>query len=234
MILRNYNAISSGATGQFAGQVVVRKRYGQIEITKMPCKRPGKGTEAQEAERQRWKGANDYYRRQVKFDKQRTALYKNDIPRDWNVQNRAVSDYYHAPEITDVNTTAYTGHRGDVIHVTATDDFMVERVHVAIYDINGELVEDGYALKGEGDEWVYRARCNNKGGGRIEVVAGDMPGNEDRVLLQVKTEMEVILEAVGMRGPVPVKHPVKAFIWKRGSSVGKVNVEMPQVRQGAG
>ncbi|WP_295124859.1 hypothetical protein [uncultured Chitinophaga sp.] len=206
MLLKHYNVISSGATGKFAGQVVVRKRYGQIEITKVPCKRPGKGTEAQEAERQRWKTANDYYRKQVKFDKQRSALYKSGIPLGWNVQNRSVSDFYHAPQITHVDTTAYKGYRGDVIRITATDDFMVERVRVNVYNTNDELVEDGYALKGEGDEWLYRARCNSKGGGRIEIVANDMPGNEDKVLLEVKAEMELVMTVP------PVTRPKKAFL----------------------
>lgn len=213
MIQKDFNAISTGFTGKFSNQVCIRKRYGKLEITKVPVRRPGPGTDGQQAERQRWTNANAWYRKAVKGDAGRCALYKSGIPLGWNVQNRAVSDYYHAPVISGVNTGAYAGNRGDILRITATDDFMVHRVTVSIYNTEGVLVESGMATPGQGDEWLYRTRRNNKEGGRVEVVAADMPGNEDRVLLNIQADVALVCEPVA--AATPVNRPKKAFIWKR-------------------
>lgn len=213
MIQKHFNAISSGAKGMFARQVVLRYRYGQLEICKVPARRPGKGTPSQQAERQRWKDANEYYASAVRMPGVKER-YKKGLPRGWNVQNRAVKDFYNAPEIKNVEGGHYTGLAGEVIRITAVDDFMVESVSVAIYDADNQLVEKGKAVHLGGDNWEYTATRDNKGSGRIEIIAKDMPGNEDKMVLAIEGKVEMVATLVQQAVKAP--RPQKAFIVKRG------------------
>lgn len=211
MLQKEFNSILTGAYGIFAGQVMVRKRHRKPEICKVPRQRPGKGTEGQETERQRWKDANNYYRSVAKIPELK-ALYKKDLPIGWNAQNRSVSDYYHAPEIKDVDASGYTGSEGSLIRIVATDDFMVYKVIVSIYNEDNLLIESGEAqLAGNPDEWVFTAACDHKGSGRIEIIASDLPGNEDMVILTV-TAAE-ISKFIPREKPVAVREEV--VLWTR-------------------
>ncbi len=49
------------------------------------------------------------------------------------------------PAITELDTQAYTGGRGQQVVIQATDDHMVAEVQVSIYDQNGALIEEGEA-----------------------------------------------------------------------------------------
>jgi hypothetical protein len=93
--------------------------------------------------------------------------------------NIAVADFCHAPDIELVDLADYSGVQGDQIRVTASDDFAVKSVHVRISNIDGTIVEEGYATQGVGNLWTYVASQNNDSleGDKIEVSASDLPGN---------------------------------------------------------
>ena len=55
--------------------------------------------------------------------------------------NVAVADFFHAPEIKEVNLEEYNGKTGDMVRVTARDDVQVTRVAVLISDEAGNEVE---------------------------------------------------------------------------------------------
>lgn len=216
MIQKKFNVISGGASGIFARQVMLRQRYGRLEICKVPCPRPGKGTKGQQAQRDRWKDAGNYYASVKTLGLEQ--LYRHDLPWGWNVQNRAVSDFYHAPEIVSVDSSDYTGLPGEVLIINATDDFMVKQVTVAIYDHDNVLVESGRAKQlPDSEYWEYTATRVNNSGGRVEITATDHPGNEDKMVLNVEGTAEMVTVLVTATGTPnqPVSRPKKAFMPKR-------------------
>jgi hypothetical protein len=58
----------------------------------------------------------------------------------------AVKDLMHPPAITGFGFESYTGKAGDVIHITAQDDFRVVRVIVQVATVQGEILEEGTAV----------------------------------------------------------------------------------------
>lgn len=185
MKITNYNAISSGASGMFDGQVVFRQRYGETIVCAAPRKRPGKGTPNQERARKRFTQSNHYYDR-VRCFPELKALYTARRFKGRNEQQLAVSDFFHAPVVHHIDTDAYTGLAGDTITIHATDNFMVKTVAVSIYDSTNKLLESGYASKrGETDNWDYVATVDCLRACRIVAEAMDWPEN--------KTGMEVMV-----------------------------------------
>ena len=51
--------------------------------------------------------------------------------------NVAVADFFHAPEIEEVDLEGYSGKTGELIRVKARDDVQVTRVAVLISDAAG-------------------------------------------------------------------------------------------------
>ena len=90
-----------------------------------------------------------------------------------------MGDYLNAPEISNVNTSGYSGNAGNKILVHATDDFSVESVTVRIELADGTLVEEGAATELP-FHWEYVATAANAalGGTKIMVTAKDLPQNE--------------------------------------------------------
>ncbi|UYQ94072.1 hypothetical protein MKQ68_03075 [Chitinophaga horti] len=177
MIRKNFNAISSGCSGIFARQVMQRIRRGQEEVCKVPVRRPGPGTPRQAEARKRFADANEYYRK-VRRQPALNALYERSKTQRLSVQNLCVGDYFHAPEILEVDTSTYTGMPGNRVLIRATDDFCVKSVKVSVYDAEGVMVEEGEAFQlGDAEYWEFTASCMNIGGGYFIVSASDWPGN---------------------------------------------------------
>jgi hypothetical protein len=64
--------------------------------------------------------------------------------------------------------------------VKATDDFKVASVSIAIYNVDGSLVEQGNAVQQPNKEkWLYTATADNTSpsGDKIVIRAYDLPGN---------------------------------------------------------
>ncbi|MCK7555979.1 hypothetical protein MKQ70_13490 [Chitinophaga sedimenti] len=171
MIQQGFNAISSGARGQFGKQVVVYYRYGKQIIAKAPRKRPGRGTHGQERTKACFReGA--HWSAKVRKSAQLHAVYKQGLYGGLNVHNLAIADFLQAPVIHGVEI----GDSGIV--VTATDNFKVASVTVRVYNRNGQLVESGKAAPEDRDAWRYVPGKQHLDGCRIVVSAKDLPGNE--------------------------------------------------------
>jgi hypothetical protein len=113
-------------------------------------------------------------------DPELTAAYDSKAKPGQSARNVAVADFFHAPDIHDVDVTGYRGLPGDVIRIEVTDDFMVKAVKVVITRADGTPVEEGYATQEPaGYVWKYVAAVENltQDGDRIEVFASDLPGN---------------------------------------------------------
>ena len=97
-----------------------------------------------------------------------------------NFVHVAVADFFHAPDIDEIDVTNYRGAVGDTIRIRATDDFKVKQVHVTISNADGSLVEQGDAVQQANEiDWLYTATTANEStaGDRIVIRASDKPGN---------------------------------------------------------
>jgi hypothetical protein len=116
----------------------------------------------------------------VDLDPELKAAYEAKAKKGQTARNVAVADFMHAPDIHLVDVSGYHGEPGDVIRIEVTDDFAVVEVKVVITNLDGSIVEEGFAKKeATGYEWTYTATTMNGEltGDRIEVYASDTPGN---------------------------------------------------------
>lgn len=91
-----------------------------------------------------------------------------------------MADFFHAPDIKDVDLSKYVGKIGETITIQATDNFKVTEVSVSIFNADGTEVEHGLAiLSANGIDWVFTATAQNASlnGDRIVIRASDLPGN---------------------------------------------------------
>lgn len=93
----------------------------------------------------------------------------------------ATADFLHAPEIKEIDLSAYNGNPGDVVRILAEDDVGVTQVGVVITDAENYLVEMGLAQPASGGYWAYTATKKAPGNHvRVIVDAADLPGNLDQ------------------------------------------------------
>lgn len=89
-----------------------------------------------------------------------------------------VADYLHAPTVSALNLEGYSGAVGDVITVSAYDDFEVTDVLVSVADAGGVVLESGAAVVSNG-RWAYSTTTTVTPGTTVTVLATalDRPGN---------------------------------------------------------
>ncbi|RYU78153.1 hypothetical protein [Hymenobacter persicinus] len=175
------NALTQGLSGKVSGLVFRRNANGTVSVGDAPRPSSKVPSPAVLAQRQRFQQAA-FYGRAVQQDPAAMAAYATGI--DVNTSSAyvvAVADYLSAPNIRNVDFSAYRGQKGDVITVQATDDFAVTEVRVLIQNPDGTLVEEGPALP-DADGFTFRfvAKAVNASldGDRIIVTAADRPGNQ--------------------------------------------------------
>ena len=92
----------------------------------------------------------------------------------------AIADFCNAPQIGEINISGYNGLQGDLISITATDDFQIVAVKVRIESADRSLSEEGEAiLQADGINWMYTAihSIESLAGICITVTANDIPGH---------------------------------------------------------
>jgi len=92
----------------------------------------------------------------------------------------AVRDFFNRPTIQSVNLSAYHGQPGDIIEITASDDFGVVNVRVTLTGDQDNLIESGQAVQTApgSAQWLYTATALNTGDAvTVETVVTDRPGN---------------------------------------------------------
>jgi hypothetical protein len=173
------NVVTYGLRGKVGDLLIFRQRNGETIISKIP-EQSKTVSEKQKEHQKRFQRAT-IYGTTVTADPQLKELYGAEAKKKKGVTayNIAVADYLNAPDIEDVDLKSYTGTAGDEIRIIASDDFAVKTVHVSISNVDGTLIEEGYASKSVGNLWIYVASKNNDSttGDRIVVTASDIPGN---------------------------------------------------------
>ncbi len=90
-----------------------------------------------------------------------------------------LGDFLNAPVVDQIDVSAYNGKAGDTLRITASDDFEVAGVEVAIHDTGGAVLEHGAATAADG-HWNYVTTADLPPGQpiSIEVTATDRPGHK--------------------------------------------------------
>jgi hypothetical protein len=165
-----------------SGFFIRRRADGKIFVSRHPGDQEAEPTDAQQSVRERFQQAA-IYGRSVVSDPQLKAEYKAAAKPGQSAYNVAVADFFHAPDIEEVDLSAYSGQIGDTILIKVNDDFAVQQVSVKIENGDATLVEEGDAvLSPDGLHWVYTATAVNESlaGDKITVTATDRPRNVSR------------------------------------------------------
>jgi hypothetical protein len=97
--------------------------------------------------------------------------------------NLAITDWFGAPRVLEIDVDGWTGEIGQPIRVKARDNVMVARVTVVIRDLNENVLETGEAVSSAEDDawWIYttQSRIKMTPFPTVEAIAEDLPGNTD-------------------------------------------------------
>jgi hypothetical protein len=178
MAKQSNNVVTHGLTGKIGDLLVFRVRDGKTVISKVPQKR--KFDSEQQKEQQRKFQRAVLYARLAMSDPETGEAYKKSAGKGQTAYNVAVADFFHAPDIQNIDVSGYAGNPGDTVRIRVSDNFMVKSVRVTITNADGTLVEEGAAVPDAvGYIWTYAATSANDclEGDRIEITASDLPGN---------------------------------------------------------
>jgi len=174
------NPFTKGLSGA-VGDYMVFRRVGKQTIVSTAPVHSGEVSEKQKDVRERFQMATIYAKAAIEdptlkeqYDAKAT---KSKYRSGYHV---AVADFFHAPEIEEIDIGEYTGAVGSKIRIRVFDDFKVQVVKVEIYNQDGSLVEQGQANNNTHPlDWFYTATVDNPqlAGDRIVIKAIDYPGN---------------------------------------------------------
>jgi len=165
------NVLLQVVRGSLGDQITIYERNGQIIMAKKRGPSRKKPTLKQLEARYKMKVAAAYARVIIQ-DPELKAYYKSLAGPGQNAYNMAVKDAYQSPEIQNIVLEEET------VVVTVKDEFRVAAVEVRVVDADGVIRERGKAVVGRnGVDWYYKTTAL-PAGGRVIVVAVDLPGNE--------------------------------------------------------
>lgn len=177
------NLVTEGFSGKMGRQLVFRNVKGQTFAARRPKSRQKrKKTETQLGLEMRFRKAV-LYAKSILTDETIKAEYAEkamNSPKKVSAYNLAMADYLNAPEISIIDLSNYAGNSGEMITVTAIDDFKVKSVSVEIVQSDDTPVEKGDAVQSlNGLEWEYTTQSANAlpAGSKVIVRAADLPGN---------------------------------------------------------
>ena len=171
------NFATEGLSGTYK-QVVFSQRAGETIVGKRP-KRKMPRSAAQKKIAATFINAATYAK-SILSDAAIKAAYKLKAKAGQSAFNRAIADFFKPPEIDEIDSSNYSGHIGNKLIATVTDDFRVVSVTVRIEKANGSLLEEGTAtLLPDGLNWMYVATVENGNvtGTTVSFIAADLPGH---------------------------------------------------------
>lgn len=169
------NIVIQGLSGSLGDQLVIKQdKAGRTIVSVMPKLDPNRTySEAQLTQQDQFREAAAYAK-----DTRDEALYvekAKDTPR--TPSNVAMADWFHAPEIIEIDVSAWHGEAGQIIRIKAVDDVQVTQVNVVITDGAGAALEQGQAVNADGLWWNYTTTATAPEGPRVVVTARDLPGH---------------------------------------------------------
>lgn len=169
------NIIIHGLSGSLGDQLVIKQdKAGRTIVSSKPAFNPKREfTNLQ-------KSHQDSFREAVAYglSAQNNPLYAQKAegtPK--SAYNIAVADWFHAPEVLELDLSAWTGQIGQLIRIRAMDDVQVIKVTVAITNPQGAILEQGAAIQVDGLWWEYTATVAVTGSLKVLASAQDLPGH---------------------------------------------------------
>lgn len=169
------NIIIQGLSGSLGDQLVIKQdKAGRTIVGVAPAFDPNRTfSEAQTEQHDKFRNASIY----AKGAKDEEVYTEKAEGTPLNPYNVAMADWFHAPEITELDASAWTGAIGQVIRIQAVDDVKVTQVNVVITDNAGTVLEQGAAVQAEGAWWNYTTTATAPEYPRIVATARDLPGH---------------------------------------------------------
>jgi hypothetical protein len=173
------NFLIRGLDGVLGGQFLVRtgKISGRTNVSaKMDCVTRREDSPAQEAHKQAFQEASAY------ADANREnpiyiAKAKGKKDKKRQPYNVAMADWFHPPQVLEIDLEGWRGAIGEVIRVLAADDVRVAQVRIEISDETGAVQETGQAALTLSQWWEYPLQAAHSGNLTVTVFASDMPGH---------------------------------------------------------
>jgi hypothetical protein len=170
------NVVMKGLSGMLGDQVVVRQdKAGRTIICIKPTFPEDRElSNAQQEQVEAFKEAAQYAKAAARTE----AIYAEkaeDTPRSG--YNIAIADWFHEPEVDEIDLSGWTGQAGESIRIRAVDDVKVKRVTVLITSEEDMLIEQGAAAQEDGLWWVYTTTQAVSGQPKVIAVAQDLPGH---------------------------------------------------------
>ena len=177
MASTTFNGFLDRVRGRF-GNIVFKRRDGATFISRPPAPSTAAPTAAQLAVRERFRLAAAYARGALSDPVLRPLYEQRARDRQQPLFSVAVGDYFNPPVLHAIDAAGYHGQAGDLIKVSASDDFEVVAVRVVIRDAADAVIEAGPAAL-NGGTWSYAATAVVAAGDTvtIEATAKDRPGN---------------------------------------------------------
>jgi selenophosphate synthetase-related protein len=169
------NIIIQGFSGTLGDQLIIKQdKAGRTILAVPPTVDPNRTySEAQQAQHQKFRDAATY----AKGAKDAEEYVDKAKGTPQTPSNVAMADWFHAPEIKEIDVTAWHGTAGQMIRILAVDDVKVTQVTVVITDGAGTVLEQGAAVQAEGAWWNYTTTVTDPNASRIVVSARDLPGH---------------------------------------------------------
>jgi len=169
------NLVMQGLSGLLGNQLTIRQdKAGRTIISARPQPKPNRTfTDAQKQHHHDFREAAAY----AQSARGAQIYVSKAAGTPMNPYNVALADWFHAPEILELDLGDWSGQPGKVLRVKALDDVLVMQVSVSIRDAGGALLEQGPATSVDSLWWEYTTHA--AGSGRLTVLASaqDMPGN---------------------------------------------------------
>ncbi len=170
------NTVIQGTSGALGDQLVTRRdKAGRTTLMKKPTFSDDREfSKAQKGQQGSFREAMLYAKSAVKREPIYAELAEGTPRTAYNV---AISDWFHLPEVGEIDLSGWTGQAGEVIRVEAVDDVKVVRVMVVISDKGGMTIEKGEARQVDGVWWEYVTTQAAPGSARVIGVAEDLAGH---------------------------------------------------------
>lgn len=170
------NVIVRGLSGSFGDQMVIKiDKAGRTIISNKPeFDENRQFTPAQQAQHEKFREARAY----AKDAKNLDVYVAKAEGTPMSSSNIAMADWFHAPEIKEIDLSNWTGQAGQYIRILAMDDVQVCQVSVVITDEQDAVLEQGAAVKDDASPWwIYTTTVTVTGNPKVLVAVEDLPGH---------------------------------------------------------
>jgi hypothetical protein len=152
MAISKNNPLTKGASGMIGNTVVFRSWNGKTYMYNRPSK-PKKESRLQKENRTKFSRAVAFSRQMMGIPEKKAeyaAIAKREnLP---NAYTAAVTEYMRKPEIVEVDPFS---REKEIKVVARKKGFELQEVEVILIGENGEVIEEGKAIKGLGDDWSF-------------------------------------------------------------------------------